>query len=101
MGLYSSDTCLYSIGIGNSPYYFTLENSSAIYNRLCHGNQMVRVVTLLIVAICALFIIAPFFIKPEIVKSERRGGNQKYGYKLQTPAIHIEPSLFHIDEFEF
>lgn len=73
----------------------------AIYNRLCHGNQMVRVVTLLIVAICALFIIAPFFIKPEIVKSERRGGNQKYGYKLQTPAIHIEPSLFHIDEFEF
>ncbi|HTO17124.1 MAG TPA: DUF4405 domain-containing protein [Edaphocola sp.] len=47
----------------------------AVYNRLFEGSLMVKLVTLLIVAICALFIIAPFFIQPKVVESERGGGN--------------------------
>lgn len=71
----------------------------AVYYRVCHGNRIVRVVTLLIVAICALFIIAPFFIKPKVVESGRGGRNRTGGDGLQMSMEHFEMSGLHFHSF--
>ena len=48
----------------------------SIYNRIIQRKLINRTVTILFTAICALFIILPFFIKPEISKIEHGRGRQ-------------------------
>ena len=69
----------------------------AVDNRLFKGSLMVRLVTLLIVAICAFFIIAPFFVQPKVVESEKKGGNHSGKGQVHTSSEHIETPtpLFH------
>lgn len=46
----------------------------SLYNRMFQGKLVRRIITVVFIAICALFIIVPFLIKPDVVKIEHGRG---------------------------
>ena len=47
-----------------------------MYNRMFQGKLVKRIIAILFIAICALLIIFPFMIKPDVIKAEHGRGRQ-------------------------
>ena len=47
-----------------------------MFNRMFQGKLVRKIITILFIAICALLIIFPFMIKPDVIKAEHGRGRQ-------------------------
>lgn len=65
---------------------------TAVYNRILEESLMKNVVTLFIIAICALFVVAPFFIQPKVIPSERGEDNHSGRSRAQSSVGQVKES---------